>query len=200
MFRRATFLTRLMLVLTVGLIGVGCPGPVPAAPPPTAPPPSPTPTSPPEPTATPVPEPTPTPAPVEPAVPVVQVRMSEFKFEPAEVRLQAGQPARIEFINEGAIEHEVVIGRQLKLEAGKPAGYEEDFFEWGALPVETSGEGFRVGSPEEIEEEGWHVEIEPGGKVLVSFTVPADRTGEWEVGCLIPGHYEAGMKGTLIVE
>lgn len=22
---------------------------------------------------------------------------------------------------------------------------------------------------------------------------------EWEIGCFVPGHYEAGMKGTLVI-
>ena len=33
----------------------------------------------------------------------------------------------------------------------------------------------------------------------VSFVVPG-TTGRYEFGCFLPGHYEAGMNGTLVVE
>lgn len=43
------------------------------------------------------------------------------------------------------------------------------------------------------------MEVEPGGFASVTFALPADRRGEWEIGCFVPGHYEAGMKATLVV-
>lgn len=82
---------------------------------------------------------------------------------------------------------------------GMPHGYMEDFFEHGKVPVEVSGEKFKVGSPEEIEEAGWHVEVEPGGKAVLKFTVPEGKADGWEMGCFVAGHYEAGMKGKMVV-
>lgn len=44
---------------------------------------------------------------------------------------------------------------------------------------------------------GFMVQVEPGETVEVTFTLPEDRAGEWEIGCFEPGHYEAGMHATL---
>ena len=49
-------------------------------------------------------------------------------------------------------------------------------------------------------EHGAMVENQPGETHLMSFTLPESRRGEWTTGCFLPGHYDAGMHGTLIVE
>ncbi|NIX78257.1 cupredoxin domain-containing protein [Microvirga terricola] len=38
--------------------------------------------------------------------------------------------------------------------------------------------------------------VSKGGEILWQFT----KAGEFEYACLIPGHYEAGMKGTVVVK
>jgi uncharacterized cupredoxin-like copper-binding protein len=47
---------------------------------------------------------------------------------------------------------------------------------------------------------GTMAEARVGETVLMTFTLPEDRRGEWMTGCFLPGHYDAGMHGTLIVE
>ncbi len=49
-------------------------------------------------------------------------------------------------------------------------------------------------------EHGTMAEAQVGGTVLMTFTLPEDRRGEWMTGCFLPGHYDAGMHGTLTVE
>ena len=49
-------------------------------------------------------------------------------------------------------------------------------------------------------EHGTMAEAQVGQTVLMTFTLPEDRRGEWMTGCFLPGHYDAGMHGTLIVE
>ena len=44
------------------------------------------------------------------------------------------------------------------------------------------------------------VENQPGETFLMSFTLPESRRGEWSTACFLPGHYDAGMHGALIVE
>lgn len=45
-----------------------------------------------------------------------------------------------------------------------------------------------------------HTELAGGGETVeVTFTAP-DETGEYEYVCTFPGHYAAGMRGTLNVE
>ena len=41
--------------------------------------------------------------------------------------------------------------------------------------------------------------VGPGETVQVSFTVPA-KPGSYSFICTFPGHYQAGMKGTLVVK
>ena len=47
---------------------------------------------------------------------------------------------------------------------------------------------------------GTMVENQPGETFLMSFTLPESRRGEWSTACFLPGHYDAGMHGALIVE
>ncbi len=49
-----------------------------------------------------------------------------------------------------------------------------------------------------IEAAGFHVHADPGETVRASFVAP-DEPGEYTVGCYLPGHFEEGMKGTLVV-
>jgi uncharacterized cupredoxin-like copper-binding protein len=46
-----------------------------------------------------------------------------------------------------------------------------------------------------VEEFGFGFHVEPGETAIAGF-IP-DKEGYFEIGCYIPGHYEAGMKGTL---
>lgn len=50
--------------------------------------------------------------------------------------------------------------------------------------------------------DGWMVMNAAGsGTTIIEFTVPADRVGEWELGCFEDDgtHYDDGMRGTLVV-
>jgi len=127
----------------------------------------------------------------------ITIRMTEFKFEPNTVQIKAGQEVRLTLINEGTLEHEFLVGRN----AGE--GFEIDLFDRDPSRVQIAdGKDYHVGSAEDIAAEGYHVEIEPGGTVVMVFTVPADKAGEWEMGCFLQEgvHFTAGMKGTLTVE
>lgn len=131
------------------------------------------------------------------------IEMSEYKFTPDTIRVKAGQEVRILLENKGEKEHEILIGRQVNMEEGVPGGFESDLFDHDPSLVQASGsEGFHQGSPEEIADEGYHVELEPGATGTLVFTIPASKAGEWEMGCFIDDgqHYEEGMHGTLIVE
>jgi uncharacterized cupredoxin-like copper-binding protein len=46
-------------------------------------------------------------------------------------------------------------------------------------------------------DEPWMAHVEPGrsGDLIWTF----NRTGEFEFACLLPGHYQAGMRGTIRV-
>jgi uncharacterized cupredoxin-like copper-binding protein len=127
---------------------------------------------------------------------VLTVRMSEFAFSPDSITIEAGREVQLTLVNDGALEHEFLVGRN------PGEGFETDLFDRDASQVTIlGGEEYAEGSPEDIAEEGYHVEVEPGGQVTLSFTVPASKAGDWEMGCFIDegAHYLAGMHGTFRV-
>ena len=130
---------------------------------------------------------------------VVRIEMGEFYFqveghernEP--IVLLAGQPYEIVFVNVGMMEHEVLIGRDVIVEDGIPDGYEVNLLD--AVEVDVVGEGWEVGTSGFVE-----VELDAGETVVLHFTLPDEAIGTWEIGCFIPGHYQAGMLAPFVVE
>ncbi len=130
---------------------------------------------------------------------VVRIEMGEFYFqveghernEP--IVLLAGQKYEIVFANVGMMEHEVLIGRDVVLAEGMPDGYEVNLLD--AIEVDVVGEGWEVGTSGFVE-----VELEAGETVVLHFTLPDEAIGTWEIGCFIPGHYQAGMLAPFVVE
>lgn len=118
---------------------------------------------------------------------VIEVNMSEFKFSPGTITVAPGERVTFKFTNKGALEHEFMAGRG----AVASKGYTEDWIaEAGAAtaththPGEShSGQGIRVA---------------PDWFGTLAVVVP-DAKGVYEFGCFVQGHYEAGMKGTLVV-
>ena len=106
-------------------------------------------------------------------VTTITVTMTDFKFEPMEFTVPAGQEITVNATNNGAVLHEFVI------------------FKLG----QTAGEKF---GDEDEENIYWEVEVEPGASVAETFTAPTEP-GEYSVTCGIEGHLEAGMNGKLIV-
>jgi uncharacterized cupredoxin-like copper-binding protein len=110
------------------------------------------------------------------------VRMTDFKFTPSDPTVNAGN-VQITAPNSGKVEHELVL-----FKTNKPAG---------SLPVhgnEVDEEGIEasgVESPGEIEEVG------PGETKSNSFKL---QPGKYVMICNIPGHYKAGMYGTITVK
>ncbi len=118
----------------------------------------------------------------------VDVNMSEFAYAPATISLQAGETVTLRFKNAGMVEHEFMAGRQ----AVTGAGYKED---WLAMAKGGSGDGHGKGA---VGHEGAGVRVQAKGSGTLTITVPAEK-GVYEFGCFVQGHYEAGMKGTLVV-
>lgn len=143
------------------------------------------------------------PAPAAPAVPavpaavtpVIDIRMDDFRFAPEMIRLKAGQEVRLKFFNDGKIPHEFVVGREVEVRPGKTDGYKTDLFA-GLQMAHTVDNG----SVKNESGRGINLQLKNGGTATLTLTAPVDRVGNWEVGCFLPGHYEAGMKGALVVE
>jgi len=75
------------------------------------------------------------------------------------------------------------------------ASFEKDFFNGIEVTSITDKGKFIRDS-----EHGTMLILEPGGTATLSFNIPDDYKGEWVVACFIPGHYEANMRGKIIIE
>lgn len=142
---------------------------------------------------------------------VMTIEMSEYAFSPEQIEVQVGQDVTLNLVNVGELEHEIMFGRDVMQVDGRPAGYMVDMFEMADVePMVEMQEGMEMGDEHE-EDEAEHDEDDHAGFMVflpagndtatLSFTVTEDMVGEWEIGCFeLEGvHYDAGMRGTLIV-
>jgi len=107
----------------------------------------------------------------------VRVDMDDrMRFVPDRLEVRQGETVRFVVRNRGQVLHEMVIGTRDALQAHaelmrKHPGMEHD--------------------------EPYMAHVGPGkrGEIVWTFTEP----GEYFYGCLVPGHWEAGMKGRIVV-
>jgi uncharacterized cupredoxin-like copper-binding protein len=122
-----------------------------------------------------------------PAGRVLEITMNEFSFSPRTITVSPGETVTLKFTNVGALEHEFMAGR-----APVPSrGYNEDWLKRAvpALANHTHPGEAHLG-------EGIRVSADWGNRVTL--VVPEEK-GTYEFGCFIAGHYEAGMKGSIVV-
>jgi uncharacterized cupredoxin-like copper-binding protein len=124
----------------------------------------------------------------------VEITMSEFAFDPDPVTVPAGREVTLALTNDGDVRHELMAGRDPMPD--DDGGYLQDLFA-GVDP--TVSPASAVAMDDHDAHAGFMVQVEPGETVEVTFTLPADRSGGWEIGCFEPGHYEAGMHAQLTV-
>jgi len=131
------------------------------------------------------------------------ITMGEFFFQ-AEgqeqnetIVLETAVPYRVTFKNVGNTIHRVKFGRGLVVEEGVPFDYTEHLFTNIPLRIEgfNNDAEFRVNTNQLLE-----LDLEPGSELVVVFTLPQGAQGNWELGCFVIGHYEAGMRTDLVVE
>ena len=109
-------------------------------------------------------------------VQVVTINAKEFKFIPSELNISAGK-TKFVLINDGVAEHELVVYEVSKKDIIEKAEIAED---------------------EETIEQNILFEIEEvhGGESGESEILDLTK-GSYVIACHVPGHYNAGMKGTL---
>jgi uncharacterized cupredoxin-like copper-binding protein len=130
----------------------------------------------------------------------VNIVMTEYAFQPANIELKVGQQATFELVNNGQLQHEILIGRTVLKENNRPVGYEVDLFETAGVEpvVSVSAQPEAEGE----EEHGFVVIVPIGATAAMTFPVTEAMVGEWEIGCFEQDgvHYDAGMKGILSVK
>ena len=128
------------------------------------------------------------------------IEMTEYAFTPQAIEVQVGQQVTLNLVNKGALEHEIMFGRDVMMTDNRPSGYQTDMFQaagvepmvaGGSMPMEEEGHtGFMV------------FLANTDDTASMTFTVTKDMLGDWEIGCFEQDgvHYDAGMIGTLIVK
>ncbi len=110
----------------------------------------------------------------------LEIRMNdEMRFVPDQIQVQAGETLRLQVFNDGKVPHELVLGT-----AEAIAQHAEEMKRGGA-PHAHSQPGAAS------------IALGPGqrGDLVVRFA----KAVNLQIACLIPGHYEAGMKGRVQV-
>lgn len=100
----------------------------------------------------------------------------DMLFKPETLTIGEGETIRLQFRNEGELEHEFVMD------------VEEGILEHKALMEKF---------PEMEHDDPNAIRLGPGesGEIVWTFA----KAGKFQFACLIPGHYEAGMKGRITV-
>ena len=134
------------------------------------------------------------------------IEMSEYAYSPSEIQAKVGQEVTIELVNNGVLQHELMIGRDVKMHDNRPNGFEQDMFEIANVEPNVMGamQGDMDMGSEEMHDEhtGFMVSVPVGtDKAMITFTATKDMVGEWEIGCFEQEgvHYDAGMKGKLVI-
>lgn len=99
-----------------------------------------------------------------------------MRFVPDRVEVRLGETIRFTHENRGAVMHEMVVGTPAAL--AEHAELMQRF-------------------PEMEHDEPWMAHIPPGGRGEMIWRF--NRAGEFQFACLIPGHFQAGMVGTIKV-
>lgn len=67
------------------------------------------------------------------------IEMTEYAYAPSELTVAVGQEVTLTLVNKGQLEHEVMFGRDLATEDGRPNGYTVDMFEFAGVEPEVHG-------------------------------------------------------------
>ena len=144
------------------------------------------------------------PAPADKATRTVEVTLRDIAFEPKSLDVKAGETVRFVLINKGQLLHEFNLGdaamhaehqkEMLKMQQSGAmtttgmhhAGMDHGAMGQGSLPMT----GMAHDDPNSVL-------VEPGKTAELTWTFSGTR--DLEFACNVPGHYQAGMVGTLKV-
>lgn len=103
--------------------------------------------------------------------------LDKLQFSPSQVHVKRGETVRFVVMNSGMLKHEMVLGT------------DESLKEHAAMMMKFPG----------MEHDEPHMaHVAPGKKFTMGWQFT--KAGTYNFGCLVPGHYEAGMKGTVVVQ
>lgn len=107
----------------------------------------------------------------------IEIAMTDdMRFSPSHLDVRQGETLRLRAVNRGQVMHEIVIGTRQELEAHAEMMKKH---------------------PNMEHDEPYMAHVGPGQRGDIVWTF--NRPGDFEFACLIPGHFEAGMRGTIRV-
>jgi uncharacterized cupredoxin-like copper-binding protein len=107
----------------------------------------------------------------------IEITMRDtMRFTPERLQVRQGETVRLVVRNPGKVLHELVLGTRKELE------------EHAALMARF---------PNMEHDEPFMAHVGPGKTEQLVWTF--NRAGEFEFACLVPGHYQAGMVGKVVV-
>ena len=108
----------------------------------------------------------------------IEISMADtMRFSPAMLSIKSGDVVRFLVSNDGALQHEFVLGTP------------DSLSEHAKLMIKF---------PNMEHEEPYMAHVDPGKEMEIVWQFT--KAGAFEFGCLLPGHFQAGMKGTITVE
>ena len=144
------------------------------------------------------------PAPAASATRTVNIEMTDLAFSPKTLEVKAGETVRFVLVNKGQLLHEFNLGdaamhaehqkEMLKMQQSGAmtttgmhhAGMDHGAMGQGSMPMT----GMTHDDPNSVL-------VEPGKTAELTWTFSGTR--DLEFACNVPGHYQAGMVGTLKV-
>lgn len=107
----------------------------------------------------------------------VHIRMNDqMRFVPDRLEVRAGETVRLVLHNDGQLLHEFVLGDKAQLDEHAAMMLQQPNMAHTGMDM---------------------LHVQPGEEGEVTWTF--DRTGTFDFGCLIAGHYQAGMVGKVAV-
>ena len=118
----------------------------------------------------------------------VNIIMRDYRFDPTPLHLVSGEVVRLNVVNGGLVEHELVLGDPAFTAA------------WAAADAAaTPPAPFATAPPASVDPgiAGLRLVLASGASTVVDYEVP--QTGPLELICHLPGHAERGMVGEVVL-
>ncbi len=110
------------------------------------------------------------------AIRMYETEDGEYLYEPRDLAVAAGETIRFDIVNEGENDHEFVLD---------------------TMPKNAEHKALMEQFPEMEHDDPNAVRLGPGEKGSIIWTF--SNAGTFEFACLMPGHYEAGMRSPVAV-
>ncbi|NNJ14656.1 cupredoxin family protein [Pseudomonas putida CSV86] len=128
------------------------------------------------------------PAPAAKATRTVEVTLGDMYFEPRTLEVKAGETVRFIVINKGQVAHEFNLG-----DTAMHAAHQKEMLAMAQMDHSKMGHGDMNHGVQHDDPNT--VLVQPGQRGELTWTF--SNSAPIEFACNVPGHYQAGMVGTL---